>query len=102
MDKVDNIWYNKMYAPTNPTVGTVVESRAGHDEKRVYLVAAVVGEDFVLCVDGEYRKLSNPKQKRCKHLKPIGAVSEETMEKLKSGKLTDAAIRKVLKAAKTK
>lgn len=88
-----------MYAPTTPAVGTVVESRAGHDEKRVYLVAAVVGQDFVLCVDGAYRKLNNPKQKRCKHLKPIGAVSDGTVEKLQSGKLTDAAIRKELKAA---
>lgn len=50
----------------------VVISRMGHDAGRVYVVTARVNEDFVLVVDGKYRKLDNPKLKRVKHVKPVG------------------------------
>ena len=53
-------------------VGKVVKSLKGHDTGRVYLVVAVLNEDFVLLADGKYRKLDYPKQKRIKHLELLG------------------------------
>ncbi|MDE6397747.1 MAG: RNA-binding protein [Clostridiales bacterium] len=67
----------------------------GHDTDRPYVVVAVVSGDFVLCADGKYRTLGNPKQKRIKHLKTCG-VSEAAAKAIASGKLTDAQLRKIL------
>ena len=68
----------------------VVKSLKGHDLGRVYLVVATVSEDFVLLVDGEYRKLDNPKQKRRKHIEEIAKVQIPEL-------LTDSEIRKICK-----
>lgn len=55
--------------------GFIVKSLKGHDEGRLYMVAAVVNESFVLLVDGKYRKIDNPKQKRIKHLEVVGKAN---------------------------
>ncbi len=68
--------------------GTIVKSLKGHDEGRVYAVVATAGENFVLVCDGKYRKLDNPKQKRVKHLEPIGSTE------LTDG-ITDSQLRKI-------
>lgn len=90
-----------MYALENPKVGQVVVSRMGHDKQRVYLIVAVLGGDFVLCADGKYRTLDNPKPKRLKHLGLVGEC-EATAKKVASGKVTDAALRKTLGEWKSK
>ncbi len=66
--------------------GFIVRSIKGHDEGRVYLVVSEVNENFVLLVDGKYRKLDNPKLKRKKH---VAVVEEVNL----TSALTDAAIR---------
>lgn len=68
----------------------LVKSLKGHDLGRVYLVIASVNDDFILLVDGKYRKLDNPKQKRRKHVKEIARVQLPEV-------LTDSAIRKICK-----
>lgn len=62
-------------------VNTVVVSRKGHDTGRIYIVSAVLGPEFVLLVDGKYRKRDNPKMKRVKHLKPLGTSDALTTAK---------------------
>ena len=71
-------------------IGTIVKSKKGHDEGRIYLVTAVLNEDFVLVCNGNHRKLDNPKQKRVKHLEVISKVE------LPEG-LNDAKLRKICK-----
>lgn len=93
--------YNKMYAPTVPVAGQLAVSRMGHDKNRVYIVIAVLNADFVLCVDGKYRTVEKPKQKRVKHLK-FGEVSQAAAKAIEQGKLTDATVTKVVKAFVTK
>lgn len=83
--------YNKTYAPIKPAVGQVVKSLMGHDEGRLYIIAAVLGAEFVLCVDGKYRTLDKPKTKRYKHLKAVGESSLEFTAGLK-----DSDVRKAL------
>ena len=71
-------------------VGNIVKSLKGHDTGRIYVVMAVLGDDFVLLVDGKYRKTDNPKQKRVKHLEVI-KDGEVTFP------VTDALLRKMCK-----
>ena len=89
--------YNKMYDYEFPSVGCVAESKSGHDEGRLYIVAAVINKDFVLLVDGEYRPISKPKTKRIKHLKPRG-LSADAVKAISDNKFTDALARKIIKA----
>ncbi len=70
--------------------GLIVKSLKGHDTGRVYLVVAILDENFVLLCDGKYRKIDNPKQKRIKHLEVVGEVAP-------AGELTDSYIRKICK-----
>ena len=70
--------------------GLIVKSLKGHDTGRVYLVVAILDENFVLLCDGKYRKIDNPKQKRIKHLEFVGEVAP-------TGELTDSYIRKICK-----
>ena len=71
--------------------GNIVKSLKGHDTDRVYIVVSKVNEDFVLVVDGKYRKLDNPKLKRIKHLEVI-ADSEMPKD------LTDKAVKDIVKS----
>lgn len=90
-----------MYALVNPTVGQIVESRAGHDTGRRYLLVSAVGKDFVLVSDGKLRPLDNPKCKRVKHLRYIGE-SAEAASAIARGALDDAAVRKAIASASEK
>ncbi|MCL2675300.1 MAG: hypothetical protein FWE84_01745 [Firmicutes bacterium] len=74
--------------------GDIVQSKAGHDTDRVYVVADA-GEEFSLAVDGEYRTLKTPKKKRNKHLRFLSAG--ELPEKV-----TDIKIKKIIKDWKAK
>lgn len=70
--------------------GFAAISLKGHDTGRKYVIIKAASADFVLCCDGKYRKLDNPKLKRLKHIKLIERVSltEETK---------DSDLRKILK-----
>lgn len=72
-------------------VGDIVKSLKGHDTDRIYLVVAVLNEDFILVSDGKYRKLDNPKQKRVKHVKRVGEGAELPNKPL------DSDVRKICK-----
>ena len=56
--------------------GSFVESMAGHDEGRTYVVTEIIDDNFVWLADGNYHKLSNLKKKRIKHIKNTGKVSK--------------------------
>lgn len=79
------------------TKNTVVVSLKGHDTGRRYVVTNVVSPEFVLLADGKYRKLDNPKLKRMKHVKVIGAT-----DALEKGVPQDAELVKALKTISTK
>lgn len=70
----------------NFEVGDIVISTAGRDENRVYIISKLVDNDFVLVVDGNFKKLQNPKKKRVKHLKTSGHKAEIIAEKFVSDK----------------
>lgn len=79
-------------------LGSVVVSTQGRDAGRVYMISAIVDKDYVLVVDGDIRKFTNPKKKRIKHLKPTGAICENIATKLASDKkVFDAEVYSALK-----
>lgn len=78
-------------------IGQVVKSRAGRDKGRVFLVLEVIDDQHVLIVDGDLRKLENPKRKKLKHLMVYNTVLPEFKEKLESKiEINNAYVRKLL------
>ncbi|MDE5654669.1 MAG: KOW domain-containing RNA-binding protein [Clostridia bacterium] len=54
-----------------------MQSKSGHDAKKLFLVIATLNENYVLIANGKSRKLDSPKQKNVKHLKLIEEASEK-------------------------
>ncbi|MFA7412743.1 MAG: KOW domain-containing RNA-binding protein [Tissierellaceae bacterium] len=78
-------------------VGQVVKSRAGRDKGRIFLILDIVDEQNVLIVDGDLRKLDNPKLKKLKHLIVYNTIVPDLKQKLDSNiKINNAYIRKLL------
>lgn len=79
------------------TVGQVVKSRAGRDKGRIFLVLDIIDEQNVSIIDGDLRRLDNPKQKKLKHLIVYKTVLSELKEKLDSKtEINNSYIRKLL------
>lgn len=66
-------------------VGSVVISKAGRDQGRLFLVVEEVDADFVMVANGALRKLDRLKKKRRKHLKPTGRIVPELRDRLANG-----------------
>lgn len=69
----------------NFEVGDIVISTAGRDKDRIYLIKEVE-DNHALLVDGNFKKLQNPKRKRLKHLNHSGIKIESIAEKLLNNK----------------
>ncbi len=79
------------------TIGQVVKSRAGRDKGRIFLVLDILDDQNVYVVDGDLRKLDNPKLKKLKHLIIYNTVLPELKQKLDSNvKINNGYIRKLL------
>ena len=86
-----------MDSTSDITVGQVVKSRAGRDKGNIFLVWSILDDSHVLIVDGDIRKLDNPKKKKVKHLTVYNTVLEELEYKQKNNiKINNAYIRKLL------
>lgn len=79
------------------SVGQVVKSRAGRDKGRIFLIYDIIDNHNFVVVDGDVRKLNNPKQKKLKHLIVYNEVLSELKDKIDGKvKINDAYIRKLL------
>ena len=58
-------------------VGSVVQSLAGRDQGRLFVVMEELDADFVAVANGALRGIERQKKKRRKHLKPTGAIVPE-------------------------
>ncbi|MFZ5645219.1 MAG: RNA-binding protein [Bacillota bacterium] len=77
--------------------GRLVISTAGRDKGKFYLVLDLCPDSKVNVVDGEFRKISNPKRKNSKHLRSYPEISPEISEKVKAGlKVSDQDVRRAL------
>ena len=66
-------------------IGSVVVSKAGRDQGRLFLVVGEVDDDFVLIANGDLRKMDRMKKKRRKHLKPTGTVVQALRDRISNG-----------------
>lgn len=77
--------------------GQLVKSRAGRDKDKSYLILAW-DHEFVYVVDGDSRRLQNPKKKNIRHLWYTDKVASFVNIKLENGtKVTNADIREALR-----
>lgn len=78
-------------------VGQVVKSKAGRDKGNVFIVVDIVDSSHVYIVDGNYRKLDNPKKKKVKHLTVYNTILQEYKNKIdRDVEINNAFIRKLL------
>lgn len=66
-------------------IGQLVCSKRGRDRGRFYLVLEIINDSFVYLVDGEKRRMDNPKQKNIKHLKVYPVVVESMASQWEAG-----------------
>ena len=66
-------------------LGSVVLSRAGHNNGRYFVVVGQADDEHVLIADGRLRKVESPKKKKLKHLTPKPACMSEIQIKLRQG-----------------
>lgn len=82
----------------NKKIGQVVISKAGRDKGKPFLIIEIVNENYVMAVDGDLRKVENPKMKNVKHLQFTNIIAEDVVELLSKGILPENhIIRKSLK-----
>lgn len=87
---------------SNTCVGGIVQSLAGHDKNRYYLVLSV-DENYVNIADGRKRKVSSPKRKKTKHIKNVSSVDEQFIEHILNGKpIGNERVAKAIKNATIK
>ncbi|MDD3314117.1 MAG: KOW domain-containing RNA-binding protein [Syntrophaceticus sp.] len=67
-------------------LGQLVCSKQGRDRGKYYLVIEMINDNFVYLVDGEKRRMDNPKQKNIKHLMVYPAVACDIVQKWEAGK----------------
>jgi ribosomal protein L14E/L6E/L27E len=75
--------------------GQLVISKAGRDAGKYFIVLKVIDEKFVSLVDGDLRKIENPKKKKVKHLAKTNKLSHYIKEKLiKEEKVSNTMVRR--------
>ncbi|KNF08042.1 LSU ribosomal protein L14E [Gottschalkia purinilytica] len=78
-------------------IGQVVRSKAGRDKGKVFIINSIIDEQYVSIVDGKYRKLSNPKKKKIRHLVIYNSILKDFKDKLENNeKINNAYVRKIL------
>jgi ribosomal protein L14E/L6E/L27E len=70
-------------------IGSIVTSKAGRDEGRLFIVVQEIDADFVMVANGQLRKMDHLKKKRRKHLKTTGIVVEELRTRLSNGEAVE-------------
>ncbi|MDM8533338.1 KOW domain-containing RNA-binding protein [Clostridiaceae bacterium HSG29] len=66
--------------------GQYVKSIKGRDKNYIFIVTEIVDDKHVKLVDGDLRKVNNPKVKNIKHLQIINKISTTIQEVLISNK----------------
>lgn len=78
--------------------GQVVYSKSGRDKCRPFIVYDF-DDNYVYIIDGDLRKIENPKKKNKKHIQIVDKIDYNIKMKLDDNLyLNDADIRKALKA----
>lgn len=79
-------------------LGRVVYSKSGRDKGKLFVIVKVVNENYVMLVDGDIRKIENPKLKNFKHIQYTNLKANNVLDYLNRGEIPgNHVIRKNLK-----
>jgi ribosomal protein L14E/L6E/L27E len=82
---------------SNDLIGRVVQSTAGRDAGKLFIVVKELDDKHVLISDGKLRTGEKPKKKKLKHLSVTDILAEDIRTDILEGnELTNATIRKFL------
>ncbi|MDH7577502.1 MAG: KOW domain-containing RNA-binding protein [Bacillota bacterium] len=82
---------------SNLEVGQLVCSKRGRDRGKFFLVVEIIDDSSVYLVDGDKRRLENPKRKNIKHLDSFPVVAEHLAALWKGGQqVGNSEIRKAI------
>jgi ribosomal protein L14E/L6E/L27E len=83
----------------NSLLGKVVNSKAGRDMHRSFIVVDILNSEYVYISDGQLRKIEKPKKKKVKHLNFTETIAEEIRVMILSKKqVTNSKIKIFLKS----
>ena len=75
-------------------IGQYVKSTQGRDKNYLFVVIDIIDDKMVKVVDGDLRKVDNPKTKNIKHIKKINKVSENIQNQvINEKKLTNLMVK---------
>lgn len=87
--------FNKDKTKLSP--GQFCTSKQGRDKGKFYIVYEIVDEDYVLLVNGEDRKIKNPKRKNQRHLQKVNSWIDDFNILKEEDKLEDIKIKRSIK-----
>ncbi len=88
-----------MALESNVVIGQLVVSKRGRDRGEPYLVLEIIDEAFVYLVDGDKRRIENPKRKNIKHLQFYPVAAEHLAQQWEAGQqVGNSEVRKVIAA----
>ena len=83
-------------------LGSIVQSLAGRDKGNLFLVVKIE-ENYVYLVDGDIRKIENPKKKKMKHVELTRFFDGNLAERIaRKNKITNQDIKRVIKEIQEK
>jgi hypothetical protein len=87
----------KMAQDGPAVIGQLAVSKSGRDRGEPYLVLEIVDEAFVYLVNGDKRRIENPKRKNIKHLRFYPAVAEHLAQQWEAGQqVGNVEVRRVI------
>ena len=69
-----------------PVVGGICQSTQGRDKDRYYIVKVINDDGTVGVVDGNFKKLAEPKKKNLKHIRLLPEKAEAIAAKFADGR----------------
>ena len=69
-----------------PVVGGICQSTQGRDKDRYYIIKIIYPDGAVGVVDGNFKKLAEPKKKNLKHVRLLPEKAESIAEKFADGR----------------
>ncbi len=76
-----------MVQERNFVVGQLAVSKRGRDRGEPYLVLEIIDEAFVYLVNGDRRRIENPKRKNVRHLQFYPEVAEHLAQQWEAGRV---------------
>ena len=90
-------WKERLILKCGIDLGSIVQSLAGRDKGCLFLVVGIE-ENYVYLVDGDIRKMENPKRKKMKHVELTRYFDADMAERItRKNKITNQDVKRVIR-----